>query len=109
MLKHSVPGGASNGPLNVSVQSMRGPPPRTMNRPAQPLNASQMSTHGPGPPNMSKMMNGSIPMRMQPHFYTPTPLPSLSSHSNLMYNKERAGAREALTSLGLLCLGKTSD
>lgn len=64
------------------------------------------ATHGPGPPNNNnnntKMMNGGPPRMM---FY-PTPLPSLSSHSNLAYTKERADAREALTSLGLLCLGK---
>lgn len=103
MLKHSIP--ASNGPSNVSVHSLR--PQRGLNRSTQPLNASMLSTatHGPGPPGNStttKMMNGG-PSRMM--FY-PTPLPSLSSHSNLAYNKEKNDAREALTSLGLLCLGE---
>lgn len=105
MLKHSVPGAGGTNNANVSVHSLR--PPRSLNRSQQPLNVSTFSHHGPPitpKPSMMNhsMMNGGMP-RMQ--FY-PTPMPSLSSHSNLVYNKERAGAREALTSLGLLCLGK---
>lgn len=95
----------TNGGSTVNTHSR---PPRSLNRSTQPLNASTLSTatgHGYGMPNgipNGKLMNG-FPHRM-PMFATP--MPSLSSHSNLLYNKERAGAREALTSLGLLCLGK---
>lgn len=103
MLKHMPPN--TNGGSTVNTHSR---PPRSLNRSTQPLNASTLSTatgHGYGMPNgipNGKLMNG-FPHRM-PMFTTP--MPSLSSHSNLLYNKERAGAREALTSLGLLCLGK---
>lgn len=64
----------------------------------------------------TKLLNGNPP-RMSSF---PTPLPSLSSNSNqLLVNNSSSsinnncsdqtrGAREALTSLGLLCLGETS-
>lgn len=105
MLKHMPPG--NNGGSSVNTHPR---PPRSLNRSIQPLNVSTLTTatsqqngHGPNGvlPN-GKVMNG-YPPRMPMY---PTPIPSLSSHSNLIYNKERAGAREALTSLGLLCLGK---
>lgn len=61
----------------------------------------------------NKLLNGHVPRI--PSFTTP--LPSLSSNSNhqLLHNSssntvlnvnDRCGAREALTSLGLLCLGE---
>uniref|UniRef100_A0A336LL66 CSON013657 protein n=1 Tax=Culicoides sonorensis TaxID=179676 RepID=A0A336LL66_CULSO len=104
MLKHMPP--TNNGGSSVVNSHTR--PPRSLTRSIQPLNISTLTTstsqqngHAPngGLPN-GKVMNG-YPPRMPMY---PTPIPSLSSHSNLIYNKERAGAREALTSLGLLCL-----
>lgn len=114
MLKHSVPSNhsVSNGPTNAANLSMHrqlnsSHLNRTLNRSAQPLNVSTLSSHGPGPPNTPKMMNGHGPPRAQQPFYaTPLP-PSVSSQNSVAYNKEQAGAREALTSLGLLCLGES--
>ncbi|XP_063709021.1 uncharacterized protein LOC134837569 [Culicoides brevitarsis] len=88
-------------------------PPRSLNRSIQPLNVSTLTngtqqtqnSHVPNGhvPN-GKVMNG-YPPRMPIYHPTPIPAPSsMSSQNNLIYNKERAGAREALTSLGLLCL-----
>lgn len=108
MLKHMPPG--NNGGSSVNSHPR---PPRSLNRSIQPLNISTLTTatsqqNGHGPNGMlpnGKVMNG-YPPRMPMY---PTPIPSLSSQSNLIYNKERAGAREALTSLGLLCLGKINS
>lgn len=108
MLKHAVPvHSTSNGPThsnNVSMQRQPRSLNSTMRSMQQPLNVSTLSTHGP--PNTPKMMNGHGPPRgvQQPFYATPLP-PSSSSHNSVNYNKEQAGAKEALTSLGLLCLG----
>lgn len=91
-------------PGPASIGQNRGPPPtRGLNRSIQPLNVSTIS-QGP-PPKL--VANGGA--RMSSMLNT-TPLTSCSSnhnHSNLnLSTKHRVGAREALTSLGLLCLGE---
>lgn len=103
MLKHMPPGPATGQQR----------PSRGLNRSLQPLNVSTLSSNGPGPP---KLANGGPP-RMQ-SMYNTTPLTSVSSsnqnnnycnsnNNNCTLNdKDRIGVREALTSLGLLCLGK---
>lgn len=95
-------GSGSNGGNNVSGIS------RGLNRSIQPLNVSTIS-QGSIP---SKLMgNGAAPssMRMSSMLLNTTPLTSSSSnhtYSNQNFSiKHRVGAREALTSLGLLCLG----
>ena len=89
------------GPVNGQNRTSRG-----LNRSAQPLNVSTISTASGQP---TKLMNGGL--RVMPTFATP--LPSISSNGNnntntnlITINKDRLGVREALTSLGLLCLGK---
>lgn len=72
---------------------------RGHNRSIQPLNVSTISQQS------QKLANGGPRMMLNT-----TPLTSISSsnnnHSHLNLNtKHRIGAREALTSLGLLCLG----
>lgn len=71
-----------------------------LNRSIQPLNVSTLSTPAPqhkytanGGPRYSTIINT-------------TPLTSVSSHQNAISTKQLFGAREALTSLGLLCLGE---
>lgn len=91
-------------PGPASIGQNRGPPPtRGLNRSIQPLNVSTIS-QGP-PPKL--VANGGARM---PSMLNTTPLTSCSSnhnHSNLnLSTKHRVGAREALTSLGLLCLGE---
>ncbi|XP_058821247.1 uncharacterized protein LOC131683355 [Topomyia yanbarensis] len=109
MLKH-----IHSGPVSGQNRSARG-----LNRVAQPLNVSTVSANSVTP-SSAKHMNGGPP-RLLPSFITP--LPSVSSNSNnnnhnansttnnnilssttVNINKNRLGAREALTSLGLLCL-----
>lgn len=73
---------------------------RGHNRSIQPLNVSTISQQS------QKLANGGPRMMLNT-----TPLTSISSsnnnHSHLNLNtKHRIGAHEALTSLGLLCLGK---
>lgn len=91
-------------PGPASTGQNRGPPARGLNRSIQPLNVSTISQ---GPHKL--MLNGGGPPRMTTMMNT-TPLTSISSninHSNInLSTKHRVGAREALTSLGLLCLGK---
>lgn len=100
MLKHMQPGPAASTGQN------RGPSARgALNRSIQPLNVSTMSQHSGGAP--PKMMANGGP-RMSSMLNT-TPLTSVSSsnqnNSNItLSTKHRVGAREALTSLGLLCL-----
>lgn len=113
MLKH-----IHSGPVSGQNRSARG------FKPAQPLNVSTVSNTSVTP-SSSKHMNGGPP-RLLSSFITP--LPSVSSNSNnhnnatnnnnnnsttnnnilssttVNINKDRLGAREALTSLGLLCL-----
>lgn len=96
------------GPATTGQQR----PSRGLNRSLQPLNVSTLSSNGPGPP---KLANGGP--RMQ-SMYNTTPLTSVSSsnqnnnycnsnNNNCTLNdKDRIGVREALTSLGLLCLGE---
>lgn len=95
------------GPATGQQRQSRG-----LNRSLQPLNVSTLSSNGPGPP---KLANGGPP-RMQ-SMYNTTPLTSVSSsnqnnnycnsnNNNTLNDKDRIGVREALTSLGLLCLGK---
>ncbi|XP_065084680.1 uncharacterized protein LOC135706925 [Ochlerotatus camptorhynchus] len=111
MLKH-----IHSGPVSGQNRSSRG-----LNRAAQPLNVSTVSANSVTPCS-AKHMNGGPP-RLLSSFITP--LPSVSSNSNNLnatnnnnsttnnnilssttvnINKNRLGAREALTSLGLLCL-----
>lgn len=90
MLKHMPPGPASG----------QNRPPRGLNRSSQPLNISTLSTAGLGPPKIHA--NGNGPPRMS-SILTTTPLTSISSFNK--NHNDRLGAREALTSLGLLCLG----
>lgn len=79
-------------------------------RPTQPLNVSTLSTPGgPGPP--PKIIANGGPRLSAVLNTTPlTPLNSSSSNNNninlnsTLNTKHRVGAREALTSLGLLCL-----
>lgn len=76
---------------------------RGHNRSIQPLNVSTVSQQS------HKLANGGPRMMLNT-----TPLTSISSsnnnHSHLNLNtKHRIGAREALTSLGLLCLGKKRE
>ncbi|XP_055690134.1 uncharacterized protein LOC129793798 [Lutzomyia longipalpis] len=92
MLKHMPPGAGQSRAARGNV---------TSSRPPQPLNVSALSTTGPGPPKI--LANGGPP-RMSSMINT-TPLTSVSSTNNLLTNnRDRIGAREALTSLGLLCL-----
>ncbi|XP_055636971.1 uncharacterized protein LOC129775849 [Toxorhynchites rutilus septentrionalis] len=111
MLKH-----IHSGPVSGQNRSARG-----LNRSGQPLNVSTVSATS-ATPSCTKHMNGGPP-RLLSSFIRP--LPSLSSNSNnnhnltnnnsttnnnilsstaVNVNKNRLGAREALTSLGLLCL-----
>lgn len=114
MLKH-----IHSGPVSGQNRSARG-----LNRVSQPLNVSTVSNTSVTP-SSTKHMNGGPP-RLLSSFITP--LPSVSSNSNnnhqnatnnnnnsttnnnilssttVNINKDRLGAREALTSLGLLCL-----
>lgn len=110
MLKH-----IHSGPVSGQNRSTRG-----LSRAAQPLNVSTVSANSVTP-SSTKHMNGGPP-RLLSSFITP--LPSVSSNSNNLnatnnnsttnnnilssttvnINKNRLGAREALTSLGLLCL-----
>lgn len=86
------------------------------NRSIQPLNVSTISHHTAAtsytPNKHIPNGHGNGPLRLPPStILNTTPLTSCSSlrnHcSNLQLNaKHRIGAREALTSLGLLCLGK---
>lgn len=113
MLKH-----IHSGPVSGQNRSTRG-----LSRAAQPLNVSTVSATSVTP-SSTKHMNGGPP-RLLSSFITP--LPSVSSNSNNLnatnnnnsttnnnilssttvnINKDRLGAREALTSLGLLCLGE---
>ncbi|XP_001652589.2 uncharacterized protein LOC5568863 [Aedes aegypti] len=111
MLKH-----IHSGPVSGQNRSTRG-----LSRAVQPLNVSTVSATSVTP-SSAKHMNGGPP-RLLSSFITP--LPSVSSNSNNLnatnnnnsttnnnilssttvnINKDRLGAREALTSLGLLCL-----
>uniref|UniRef100_A0A8D8CRS3 (northern house mosquito) hypothetical protein n=1 Tax=Culex pipiens TaxID=7175 RepID=A0A8D8CRS3_CULPI len=118
MLKH-----IHSGPVSGQNRSARG-----LNRVSQPLNVSTVSNTSVTP-SSTKHMNGGPP-RLLSSFITP--LPSVSSNSNnnhhnatnnnnnsttnnnilssttVNINKDRLGAREALTSLGLLCLEETN-
>ncbi len=90
----SVPATSASGPNRGGGQS------RGHNRSIQPLNVSTVSQQS------QKLANGGPRMMLNT-----TPLTSISSsnnnHSHLNLNtKHRIGAREALTSLGLLCLGR---
>lgn len=92
MLKHMPPVPASSSGPNRGQT-------RGQNRSIQPLNVSTISQQS------QKLANGGPRMMLNT-----TPLTSISSsnqnHSHLNLNtKHRIGAREALTSLGLLCLG----
>lgn len=92
-----------------TTQTRGGPTTRALNRSIQPLNVSTISQSGPPPP-MKHLANGGP--RNGPSMLNTTPLTSISSsnhcnQSNInLSTKHRIGAREALTSLGLLCLGK---
>lgn len=94
MLKHMPPVPAP--PAGPNRGQTRG-----HNRSIQPLNVSTISQQS------QKLSNGGLPRMM----LNTTPLTSISSSNNNnshlnLSTKHRIGAREALTSLGLLCLGK---
>lgn len=98
-----------------------GPRPGRAVRPQQPLNVSALSAVSLGsvvgstptsaqppplPPNNhpKTLANGGPRLPSMMH----TPLASVSSSTNLIEKPEKlhTGAKEALTSLGLLCLGE---
>ncbi|XP_055610289.1 uncharacterized protein LOC129757182 [Uranotaenia lowii] len=113
MLKH-----IHSGPVSGQNRSTRG-----LSRAPQPLNVSTVSATSATPTSV-KHMNGGPP-RLLSSFITPLPSVSSSGNNNnhnattnnnsttnnnilssttVNINKDRLGAREALTSLGLLCL-----
>ena len=97
-------------PASTTTGQNRGPPTRgQLNRSIQPLNVSTI-TQGPPHPPQKICSNGGGPPRMSSMYQNTTPLASISSNHNVSNNnlstKHRIGAREALTSLGLLCLGE---
>lgn len=112
------PGPAAS--TTTTAQTQRGLTTRALNRSIQPLNVSTISQSGPPPP-IKHLANGGPRINCNnninninggPSMLNTTPLTSISSsnhcnQSNInLSTKHRVGAREALTSLGLLCLGK---
>lgn len=102
-----------------------GPRPGRVARPQQPLNVSALSAASMGsvvgstptsagaqppplPTNHPKSLANGGPRLSSMHNNTHTPLASVSSSTNLIEKPEKTptGAKEALTSLGLLCLGE---
>ena len=110
MLKH-MPTGPPSG-------QQRGPIRGGLNRSIQPLNVSTISGHQSQITPNKILANGHAngagpnlilpPPRMSTNILNTTPLTSCSSHyGHFDANfKHSIGAREALTSLGLLCLGE---
>lgn len=100
------------GPASTTTAQARGLTTRALNRSIQPLNVSTISQSGPPPP-IKHLANGGPRMLNGPSMLNTTPLTSISSsnhcnQSNInLSTKHRIGAREALTSLGLLCLGES--
>lgn len=106
-----------------------GPRPGRAVRPQQPLNVSALSAASLGSvvgSTPTSAQSHQLPLPLPPinHLKTPlanggprlsssmlnTPLTSVSSSTNLLEKPEKkvTGAKEALTSLGLLCLGESA-
>lgn len=101
-----------------------GPRPGRAVRPQQPLNVSALSAGSVvgSTPTSQQPLPLPLPLPPMNHLKTPlanggprlsssmlnTPLTSVSSSTNLLEKPEKkvTGAKEALTSLGLLCLGE---